>query len=91
MKTHINTLREIKYKGHIIRKVETETMCTFVLIDCDRSEVELAPALMQVDEFPYASVADAKRCISNGWAAQKYVVTDVVKHRRNEYINRFVK
>ena len=89
MKTKVSTIKEVKYKGHIIRKVEDEFKNTFVLIDCSRSEVELAPAYMQVDEFPYASIADAKRCISHGWASQIFIVVDVIKYRRNEYIKRF--
>lgn len=89
MKTKINTVVEIKYKGHSIRQVEDEFGCTFVLIDNESNELEDAPAKMLVNEFPYASIADAKRCISSGWASQKYIVGDVLEYRRDEYINRF--
>lgn len=64
MKVKIKTLSYIKYRGHVIRKVETEYGCDVVLIDNDANEIETAPVLMCEQDFTYASVADAKRFIN---------------------------
>lgn len=77
----------ISYKGHVIRKVEDEFGCEFVLIDNDANEVENAPAFMQVNEFTYPSVADAKRNI-NG---QQMVWVCEESEFRPEYFTRFQK
>lgn len=42
MKVKIKTLSTIKYRGHVIRKVETEYGCDIVLIDNDANEIETA-------------------------------------------------
>lgn len=64
MKVKVKTLKQQEYKGHIIRKVEDVFHNVFVLIDNPHNEVENAPAYMQEIDFPYASIADAKRAIN---------------------------
>lgn len=86
MKTAIKELARVNYKSHIIRKVEDEFRNVFVLVDNESDEVENAPALMRVDEFSYASIADAKRAINGKeltwWTEEACIRTD-------EFFNRF--
>ena len=63
MKIEVQTRKSITYKNHFIRKVEDVFHNVFVLIDNPHNEVENAPANMQEIDFPYASIADAKRAI----------------------------
>ena len=76
----------VKYKSHIIRKVEDQFGNEFVLIDNESNEVEKAPAFMRVDEFTYPSIADAKRNI-NG--EQMIWVCEEAEFRP-EYFTRFL-
>ena len=77
----------VKYKGHVIRKVEAEFGNVIVLIDNNTDEIENAPAFMQENEFTYASIADAKRSI-NGQPMQW--ISEEVEFRP-EYFTRFQK
>ena len=86
MKTKIKTLKERVYKGQVLREVETEYGCVFVLVDNDSNEVENAPAKMQENEYTYASFADAKRCI-NG-EPMVYVMGEA-DYLGDKYFNRF--
>ena len=62
MKVNIRRdLANVKYLGHVIRKVETEFGCVQTLIDNDGDCIENAPMLMQPKDYTYASIADAKR------------------------------
>jgi hypothetical protein len=61
----------------------------FVLIDNPYNEVENAPAYMQDIDFPYASIADAKRAISGEHMV--HVDGDMYECRRDDYLNRFKK
>ena len=87
MKVKIHTRKTLTYKNHFIRRVEDEFGNEFVLIDNPSSEVENAAGLMDITEFPYSSIADAKRAISG--ASMVYVDCDVYEHRREEFLNRF--
>lgn len=62
MKVNIRRdMANLKYLGHVIRKVETEFGCVQTLIDNDGDCIENAPMLMQPKDYTYASIADAKR------------------------------
>lgn len=77
-----------KYKGHFIRKVVDDFGCTHVFVDMPSPTFEDAPALKRVDEWEYASVADAKRMINK--KMPKYVPMDLVEYLGlNKYCNRF--
>lgn len=89
MEVKVYTRNTITYKNHFIRRVEDEFGNEFVLIDNPSNLVENAPALMQVNEFPYFSIADAKRAIK--CEPMMYVDSDVYENRREEYLNRFKK
>lgn len=89
MKIKVHTRNTITYKNHIIRKVEDMFYNVFVLIDNPHNEVENAPAYMQEIDFPYASIADAKRAISG--EPMVYVDGDMYECRRDDYLNRFKK
>lgn len=89
MKIKVHTRKTLTYKNHFIRKVEDEFHCERVLIDNPHNEVENAPAYMQEIDFPYASIADAKRAI-NG-EAMVWVDGDMWECRREDYLNRFKK
>lgn len=89
MKIKVHTRNTITYKNHFIRKVEDVFHNVFVLIDNPQNEVENAPAYMQEIDFPYASIADAKRAISG--EPMVYVDGDMYECRRYDYLNRFKK
>ena len=89
MKTDVQTLKSITYKNHFIRKVEDVFHNVFVLIDNPHNEVENAPANMQEIDFPYASIADAKRAIR--CEPMIYADGDMYECRRDDYLNRFKK
>lgn len=89
MKVKVHTLKTITYKNHFIRKVEDVFYNVFVLIDNHHNEVENAPAYMQEIDFPYASIADAKRAINS--EAMVCVNGDMYECRRDDYLNRFKK
>lgn len=89
MKVKVHTRNTITYKSHFIRKVEDMFHNVFVLIDNPYNEVENAPAYMQEIDFPYASIADAKRAISG--EPMTYVDGDMYECRRDDYLNRFNK
>lgn len=89
MKIEVQTRKSITYKNHFIRKVEDMFHNIFVLIDNPHNEVENAPAYMQEIDFPYASIADAKRAISG--ETMLYVDGDMYECRRDDYLNRFKK
>lgn len=89
MKIEVQTLKSITYKNHFIRKVEDVFHNVFVLIDNPHNEVENAPANMQEIDFPYASIADAKRAIR--CKPMVYVDGDMYECRRDDYLNRFKK
>ena len=89
MKVKVHTINTITYKSHFIRKVEDMFHNVFVLIDNPHNEVENAPAYMQEIDFPYASIADAKRAISG--ETMVYVDGDMYECRRDDYFNRFKK
>lgn len=89
MKIKVHTRNTITYKNHFIRKVEDVFHNVFVLIDNPHNEVENAPAYMQEIDFPYASIADAKRAISG--EPMVYVDGDMYEYRRDDYLNRFEK
>ena len=52
-------------------------------------DAENAPKYMQEIDFPYASIADAKRAISG--ETMVYVDGDMYECRRDDYLNRFKK
>lgn len=88
MKVNIKKdVARVKYKGHVIRKVEDEFGNVIVLIDNDANELENAPAFMHINEFTYASIADAKRSI-NG---QPLMWISEEADYRPEYYTRFKK
>lgn len=89
MKIAVQTRKSIVYKNHFIRKVEDMFYNVFVLIDNPHNEVENAPAYMQEIDFPYASIADAKRAIR--CEPMIYVDGDLYECRRDDYLNRFKK
>lgn len=89
MKVKVHTIRTITYKNHFIRKVEDMFHNVFVLIDNPHNEVENAPAYMHEIDFPYASIADAKRAISGETTV--YVDGDMYECRCDDYLNRFKK
>ena len=89
MKIKVHTRNTITYKNHFIRKVEDMFHNVFVLIDNPHNEVENAAAYMQEIDFPYASIADAKRAISG--EPMVYVDGDMYSCRRDDYLNRFKK
>ena len=89
MKIAVQTRKSIAYKNHFIRKVEDMFHNVFVLIDNPHNEVENAPAYMQEIDFPYASIADAKRAIR--CEPMIYVDGDLYECRRDNYLNRFKK
>lgn len=89
MQVKVITRNTITYKNHVIRKVEDEFHNVFVLIDNPHNEVENAPAYMQEIDFPYVSIADAKRAISG--EPMLYVDGDMWECRREDYLNRFKK
>lgn len=89
MKVKVHTINTITYKSHFIRKVEDIFHNVFVLIDNPHNEVENAPAYMQEIDFPYASIADAKRAIR--CEPMIYVDGDLYECRRDDYLNRFKK
>lgn len=89
MKIEVQALKSITYKNHFIRKVEDVFHNVFVLIDSPHNEVENAPANMQEIDFPYASIADAKRAISD--ETMVYVDGDMYECRHDDYLNRFKK
>lgn len=64
MKDKLTTIKELRYKGHVIREAENEFGCRMVLIDNDSDEREDAPILCAENEFTYASIADARRAIN---------------------------
>lgn len=85
MKKQVKTVASVQYKGHLIRKVEDIFGHEFVLIDNDSEEVENAPAFMQINEFQYASMADARRAINGQpmhWISEE-------AEFRPEYFTRF--
>ena len=85
-----NELAIVNYKGHTIRKIECVFGYEHVFVDMMRDEFENAPALKSVDEWEYASIADAKRMISG--KMPKYVPMDLVEYLGiNKYCNRFKK
>lgn len=79
--------------GEIVVIPETRNNSEFVyhlrsvrkIIDNDSNEIENAPAFMQVNEFTYASIADAKRSI-NGQPMQW--ISEEAEYRP-EYFTRF--
>lgn len=89
MKVKINeTVNLLKYKGHVIRKIEDEFHFIHVFVDFDGDEFENAPAFKHVDEWEYASIEDAKRMIRG--EMPKYVPMDLVEYIGiNKYCNRF--
>ena len=87
MIVQVYTLRTLTYKSHLIRKVEDVFHNVFVLIDNPHDEVENAPLYMHETEFPYSSIADAKRAISG--EPMVYVDGDMFECRRKDYLNRF--
>lgn len=87
MKVKVKTLKSIAYKGHSVRKVEDEFGNEFVLVDNPKAFVENAPSSMDVIDFPYASMADAKRAI-NG-KPMRFVDVDVWEYRKDDFIKRF--
>ena len=89
MKIEVQTRKSITYKNHFIRKVEDMFHNIFVLIDNPHNDVENAPAYMQEIDFPYASIADAKRAIR--CEPMIYVDGGVYECRRDDYLNRFKK
>lgn len=89
MKVKVHTINTITYKSHFIRKVEDMFHNVFVLIDNTHNEVENAPKYMQEIDFPYASIADAKRAIR--CEPMIYVDGDLYECRRDNYLNRFKK
>lgn len=89
MKVRVKTLKSIAYKGHSVRMVEDEFGNQFTVIDNPNAFVENAPSLMEVVDFPYASMEDAKRAI-NG-KPMRFVNVDVWECRRNDFITRFNK
>lgn len=89
MKIEVQTRKSITYKNHFIRKVEDMFHNIFVLIDNPHNEVENAPAYMQEIDFPYASIADAKRAIR--CEPMIYVDGDLYEYKRDNYLNRFKK
>lgn len=89
MKIEVQTRKSITYKNHFIRKVEDMFHNIFVLIDNPHNEVENAPKYMQEIDFPYASIADAKRAIR--CEPMIYVDLDLYECRRDNYLNRFKK
>ena len=77
-----------KYMGHYIRKVEDEFGYEHVFIDMPCATFESAPALKRMDEWEYASVADAKRVIRG--EMPKYVPMDLVEYLgMAKYMSRF--
>lgn len=89
MKIKVHTRKTITYKNHFIRKVEDIFHNVFVLIDNTHNEVENAPKYMQEIDFPYASIADAKRAIR--CKPMIYVDGDLYECRHDNYLNRFKK
>jgi len=89
MEVKVHTRNTITYKNHFIRRVEDEFGNEFVLIDNPSNKVENAPALMQVNEFPYCSIADAKRAIKG--EPMVWFDGDMWECRREDYLNRFKK
>lgn len=89
MKIEVQTLKSITYKSHFIRKVEDMFHNVFVLIDNTHNDVEKASKYMQDIDFPYASIADAKRAIRG--EPMIYVDGDLYECRRDDYLNRFKK
>lgn len=89
MKVKVHTINTITYKSHFIRKVEDMFHNVFVLIDNTHNDVEKAPKYMQDIDFPYASIADAKRAIRGEHMI--YVDGDLYDCRRDDYLNRFKK
>lgn len=89
MKIEVQTRKSITYKNHFIRKVEDIFHNVFVLIDNPHNEVENAPKYMQEIDFPYASIADAKRAIR--CEPMICVDGDLYECRRDNYSNRFKK
>ena len=86
MKTKITEISVCNFKGHVIRKVETEFGCEVVLIDNTSNEIENAPILMEPQDYTYSSVADAKRFI-NG-EAMKWIPQEA-EILGDKYWNRF--
>ena len=89
MKIEVQARKSITYKNHFIRKVEDIFHNVFVLIDNPHNEVENAPKYMQEIDFPYASIADAKRAIR--CEPMICVDGDLYECRRDNYLNRFKK
>ena len=89
MKIEVQTRNSITYKNHFIRKVEDMFHNVFVLIDNPHNEVENSSAYMQEIDFPYASIADAKRAIR--CEPMVYVDGDMYECRRDDYLYRFKK
>jgi len=87
MIVRVHTRNTITFKNHFIRRVEDEFGNEFVLIDNPHNEVENAAALMTVLDFPYSSIADAKRAIKG--EPMIYVDGDVYEYRKEEYLKRF--
>lgn len=86
MKVKVNTLKSVTYKGHSVRNVEDEFGNQFTLIDNPNEYIENAPSQMDVIDFPYASMADAKRAISG--RPMLFVDVDLWDCRRTDFINR---
>lgn len=86
MKRTIKTQAQATYKGHVIRKVEDEFGNVEVLIDNESDTLEDSIMDKQVNEFTYASIADAKRAIRNEpitwWPLEAEI-------RNEEYFTRF--
>ena len=83
----IKDVARVTYKGHVIRKIEDEFGNVIVLIDNDSHELENAPKYMAVNEFQYASIADAKRAIN---CQPMHWVSEEAEFRP-EYFTRFKK
>lgn len=60
----INQFALLKYKGHIIRKVEDEFGCINVLIDNPYDYIEMDLNIAPPCHYTYASIEDAKRFIN---------------------------
>lgn len=76
------------YKGHVIRRIEDEFGYEHVFVDMDSNTFEDAPLHKKVNEWDYASVADAKRVI-NG-KKPKYIPMDLIECiGKEKYYNRF--
>lgn len=89
MEVKVHTINIITYKNHVIRKVEDMFHNVFVLIDNPHDEVENAPKYMQEIDFPYTSIADAKRAINS--KPMLWGDGDMWECRREDYLNRFKK